>query len=83
MFDTNSSRALDAADFTRRTGRLRLASCRGSERVVIQQSHRNGSDEVVGAIEIDTLSDLRAIHFELGMIIKDAEDSFRRNRGNA
>ena len=47
------------------------------ERVIVTQYHRNGSDEIVGEIELDTTVDVRDLQHLLNVVLRSREEESR------
>ena len=57
--------------FSKNIGRLSMGKLRGSERTTISKTHLNGSDEVVGCIDLDDLEGVVDLYYALSRLIEN------------
>ena len=60
--------------FRKRIDRIRVAKLERSDYCEITQTHRNGSDAMVGKLELDSLQDVRDLHYVLGEILRASSE---------
>ena len=80
-------RGLRGLGMRKRIDRIEIAFYRLSEgsgeRVVITQYHRNGSNEVVGAIELDATVDVKDLRHLLNVVLTSREFEERARDGSS